>query len=246
LEEESPNISLGDIKAELSALEFEKESLMKVISHDLRSPLNKLFALVGLFKMSSETLTDEQLGYLNKMELVISDGLSRMRNLMDLRAVDGPGINTMYCETDITNLLYKVIGEHVPAAERKEIKISFDERPIIINTDKFSCLRIIDQLLSNAIKFSPLGSRINIDVDEKEEEVLIYIKDGGYGLSEEDQKNLYKKFVILTSRTTAGESSTGVGLYIAQKMAKNINGRILYSNSEGSVFTFSLQKTALA
>ena len=67
----------------LEASEREKKALLKLALHDLRSPMNKLFALVGLFKMSDKQLSDEQTGYLNKMELVISDGLGRMRNLME-------------------------------------------------------------------------------------------------------------------------------------------------------------------
>lgn len=245
MKEQQPK-SLEDLKSELEIVKKEQESLLKVVSHDLRSPFNKLFALVGLVKMSGDSISEEQLGYLNKMELVISDGLSRMRNLMDLRAVEGAGINTSYNDTDIASLVARVAGDHMLEAERKGIKISFKQTPASIYTDRPSCLRILDQVISNAIKFSPLDSDININLEEVEERVLIHIEDGGYGISDEEQKYLFKKFAELSTRTTAGESSTGIGLYIAQEMAKNIGGKLSYANENGSIFTLSLPKVTVA
>ena len=104
----------------------------------------------------------------------------------------------------------------------------------------------MDQLISNAIKYSPITSDITLAMEENDDEVLIRITDGGYGISENEQKDLFKKFIVLSSRTTGGEPSLGLGLFIAQSMAKNIGATIDYENLDGSTFIFRLPKTKLA
>jgi len=243
---EEADKSLTELKAELEKAEKENASLMKVVAHDLRSPLNKLLALIGLFKMSDGPLSEEQIDYLNKMGLVIADGLSKMRNLMDLRLVDDNSIKTNYEVIDLAKLIRKTIAEFQSALDRKNITINYQDGKLGVDTDSLSCLRILDQLLSNAIKYSPIDSKISIKLSEDNEGVAIQFVDGGYGISQEEQKLLFNKFKVLSTRTTGGESATGIGLYIAQKMAVHIGGKISYENADGSMFIFRLPKIRLA
>ena len=245
VKEDNP-ITTEELKEQLEAAENEKKALLKLALHDLRSTMNKLFALVGLFKMSDAPVSTEQANYLDKMELVIRDGLSRMRNLMDLKSIEDGTIETLYASIDMGKLVHKVIREQTPDADRKNINISFIEESFGLTTDKLSCLRILDQIISNAVKFSPLGSRIYVDIERTEEQVLIHITDGGGGIAVAEQPNLYKKFTPLSPRSTGGESVTGIGLYIASWMAKNIGGSIAYSNNKNSVFTLCLPRISLA
>jgi signal transduction histidine kinase len=241
--------SIEELKMLLEASEKEKKALLKLALHDLRSPMNKLFALVGLFKMSDKQLSDEQTGYLNKMELVISDGLGRMRNLMDLKAIEeASGANTeiLFENINIGRLVNKVIREYIPDAARKNIDLSYTEKNISLSTDRISILRILDQLISNAIKFSPERSKILIEIEERDEDFLVHVTDGGRGIAEEEIPNLYQKFAPLSTRTTGGESSTGIGLFIALWMARKIGGGIDYSNNKKSVFTLRLPRVSLA
>lgn len=237
---------IEELEARIAELEKEKSSLLKIVSHDLRSPFNKLFALIGLFKMSEDQLSSEQANYLEKMELVISDALSKMRNLLDLRSIEGEGIDVLIEPVNLSKTISKLIIENESAAARKNLSIVFDPKPIVIKTDKLSLIRVFDQLISNAIKYSPIKSDITLLMEENDDEVLARITDGGYGISEKEQKDLFKKFMVLSSRTTGGESSLGLGLFIAQSMAKNIGATIEYENQDGSTFIFRLPKTRLA
>ena len=245
LKEDIP-ISIEALKSQLEIAESEKKALLKLALHDLRSPMNKLFALVGLFKMSDAPVSAEQADYLDKMELVIRDGLSRMRNLMDLRAIEEEGIETLFETINIGGLVQKVLREQIPDAARKNIELVFTEEAISLTTDKLSCLRILDQIISNAVKFSPLRSKILLEVEDRNNEIHIHITDGGLGVQRQEQPRLYQKFTPLTPRTTGGESSTGIGLFVALWMAKNIGGNIKYTNDDKSVFTLILPKVNLA
>ncbi len=235
---------IAELKQRLAAVEQEKAALFKIISHDLRSPMNKLFALIGLFKMADEGLTDEQLNYLHKMEVVISDSLNSLRNLMDLRAIEGKGIKVLFEKINLGNLLKRVVKEYEAPAAKKNIVISFAGDTLWLITDKISCMRILEQLVANAVKYSPFNSEIKITLCEQAEEVQIAVTDGGYGISASEQARLFQKFTVLSSRPTGGESATGIGLYIARWMARNIGGEIVYDNQAGSCFTLYLPKTA--
>ena len=245
---EDNTLSIEELKSLLEASEKEKKALLKLAVHDLRSPMNKLFALVGLFKISDEPLTDEQAGYLDKMELVIRDGLSRMRNLMDLKTIEDGDANaeTLIEHFNVSKLVQKVIREYIPDAARKNIEISFKEGDFFTSTNRISFLRILDQLISNAIKFSPERSNILIEMEEGEDDLIVRITDGGRGIADEDIPKLYKKFAPLSTRPTGGESSTGIGLFIASWMARKIGGSIDYTNNNKSVFTLRMPKVSLA
>ena len=240
------SISIESLRIQLEACEKDNKALLKLAVHDLRSPLNKLFALISLLRLSDDELSIEQSGYLDKMAQVISDGLSRMRNLTDLKAIEDGGIEQIFEPITISDLMAKVIREQLLDATRKEIEISFSNKAVSISTDKFSCLRIFDHLISNAIKFSPKGSKILVEIEEETEGILILITDGGHGISHEDQLNLYKKFSPLATRSTGGESTTGIGLFLASSIAKSIGGIIAYNNENGSVFTLRLPKVSIA
>ena len=237
---------IEELETKIAELEKEKYSLLKIVSHDLRSPFNKLFALIGLFKLSEDEVSSEQANYLEKMELVISDALSKMRNLLDLKSIEGDGINVLYEPVNLSKIISKLIIENESATERKNLNIVFVAKQVVVETDKLSIIRILDQLISNAIKYSPLKSDITLAMEENDDEVLIRITDGGYGISKIEQKDLFIKFMVLSSRTTAGESALGLGLFIAQSMAKNIGATIEYENQDGSTFIFRLPKTKLA
>lgn len=243
--EKENKISIEKLQQLLDQAEKEKAALLKIVSHDLRSPLNKLQALIGLLKMGGD-MSEEQQVYIGKMELVISDAQGRLSNLMDLRSIEGIGIDTHYETFDLSKLIQKIVEDHSISARRKQIKISFTGEPVKFHSDRFSIQRIMDQLLSNAIKFSPLGSNTVIELESRHNDVQIYVVDGGYGIRNEEQQELFKKFAVLSSKPTGGESSSGLGLYIAQWMAKNIGGEINYNNEKDSRFILRLSRVDVA
>jgi len=171
-----------------------------------------------------------------------------MRNLMDLKTIEDGDANaeTLLEEFNVGKLVQKVVREYIPDAARKKIEISFKERDVYISTNRIYLLRILDQLISNAIKFSPERSNIFIELEAVKDGVVVQITDAGRGLADDEISRLYKKFTPLSTRTTGGESSTGIGLFIALWMATKIGGSIDYSNNNKSVFTLRLPKVSLA
>ena len=148
---------IKQLEEEVERLTAEKNSLLKVASHDIRSPLNKIFALVNLIKMADGELNSEQEGYLAKIETVLNDGLSKMRNLMELRAIENDEIKLRFEEIDLRAVLTRIVREYQIICNRKKINLVLSAETVSTTTDKLSVVRILDQLLANALKFSPVS-----------------------------------------------------------------------------------------
>lgn len=238
--------TISKLEGEIERLKSENMALLKVASHDIRSPLNKIFALVNLLKMSDKPLSEEQQGYIHNIEMVLSDALHKMRNLMDLRTIESDSVILNIESIDIGALIAKVTRDHKILATRKNLTLSPQVISLELLTDKLAITRIVDQLLSNAIKFSPTGSAIKVVLEEDQEFAKFSVIDGGYGIKEEEQVDLFRKFKVLSTHATGGESKTGLGLFIAQCNAELLGGKISYDNDVNSKFTLKIPILKLA
>jgi signal transduction histidine kinase len=238
------NIKIAELEKKVEELALEKQRVISIVSHDLRSPLNRLFALIQLMQMDIHGLSDQQKDYLEKMHLVIADGLSMMRNLVDYRNLEYRVIETHIEPINMTELVRTLVKNSNTIAEKKRIELLENcENGLIIRTDKQCAHRVLDNILSNAIKFSATGKKVWVRLSSlTSQEVKIEIEDEARGFLPEEVVKLFQKFQKLNARPTAGESSTGLGLFVAKSMADKINGEISCRTTEGlgSVFTVVL------
>ena len=123
-----------------------------------------------------------------------------------------------------------------------EIAVSHQEKePILINVDIHYFTQIIENLISNAIKFSPQGMSIKINSSNDGKYSRICVIDEGPGISFEDQHKLFGKYQRLTARPTAGESSTGLGLSIVKRFTEALNGKVWCESELGQGATFIVE-----
>ncbi len=234
---------------ELANLFQEKQQMVGIVSHDLKGPFNRIFALVHLLSLSSENLTTDQQEYLGKIHQIIADGLGMMRNLLDNQRIEEKGIDLVAEKINLTHLLNGLVKNYQVLAEKKGValKAELAEEALIIS-DKLCLTRIFENLFSNALKFSVAGNRIVVNLKDKNEEYEISIQDNGPGLSKEDQSKLYQKMQRLTPRPTGGESSTGLGLWIVKTILDKMDGEILCESElgKGTVFKVRLKKPILS
>lgn len=230
---------------EIEALNREKQQLITLVSHDLRSPLNRAFALSELLLMDQESLTEYQKDYLEKMRLVIADGLAMMRNLVDYRNLESRSIDIRLEKINVREFLDKLIREVQSIADKKEIimQTTHADQDLLINSDKQCLDRILSNLISNAIKFSKPGNKVLIRTAKKSDQTIrIEIEDEIGGFSTEEQKTIFSKFKRYNAQPTGNESSTGLGLFVAHAMAERIGGTIACQTLEtiGSTFSVTL------
>jgi len=219
--------SIESLRQKIESLDQEKRQIISLVSHDIKAPLNRLFALVQLMRLDETNLTDEQHDYLDKMHLVVADGLGMIRNLADYRNLEYKKTELLIEKVNLGQVILMAIRNFQSVAAKKKISLQYDlPQTLLLESDHHCVIRIFENLLSNAVKFSKEGKTITIVASEKDNAPFFSICDEGPGFTPNDEKKLYQKFAKLSAQPTAGESATGLGLFIVKEMATKIGATV--------------------
>lgn len=204
----------------LMDLNMLKNRFLATAAHDLRGPLASVKGLAELLLEEIEkTLSEEQLEMLN-MIYDTSDGMLVLVNdFLDVSVIESGNISLTKVNLNIKNILKNRLQLNIILAAKKNIKIKTDlENVGEIPVDKNRMEQVIDNLLSNAIKFSPDNTTIKVVLRGEEKYAVFSIEDQGVGIKEEDFPTLFGEFVTTRNKTTGGEKSTGLGLFIVKSI----------------------------
>jgi len=150
---------------------------------------------------------------------------------------------------DLAGALTLALRHYRPAAERKSLRlVSESLSPVVVMADPMALNQVLENLISNAVKFSPHGRSITVSSAQGEDGTAeCRIADEGPGFSAADREKMFRRYVRLSARPTGGEPSTGLGLSIVKKLVDAMHGRLtLESNpGEGAVFTISFPRARL-
>jgi two-component system, sensor histidine kinase and response regulator len=239
-------LELNKKSEELKEIVHQNQQIISLVSHDLKGPFNRIFALVQLLNLTSQNLSDEQREYMDKIHQIVADGLGMMRNLLDNRKLEDKGITLLREKLNLSSLLQTLVKNYELLASKKRIAIHYQsDATVMLESDKSYLNRIFENLLSNALKFSESGKNIYVSLSERASGIEVSVRDEGPGIPPEDRLKLYHKFQRLTARPTAGESSTGLGLWIVKSVVEKLEGTIDCESEEGvgSTFTVRLKRT---
>lgn len=231
---------LSNKNHQLEELNKEKSEFLAIAVHDLKNPLVMIINLTRLLKNG---ITPEKSHQYNTL---ITKSASRMISLiemlLDVDKIETGNIRAHLIETNLLTIVDDLIEIHSQAAQDKGICIQFKkvEQDYFVLADKLILAQILDNLLSNAIKYSPFNKIVEINLIKKGASIMIEMTDQGQGLTAQDKQKLFVKFSRLSARPTAKENSTGLGLYIAQKLAAMLNTKIQCESVKNQGATFSL------
>lgn len=225
---------------ELDDLNNEKDSLLSIVAHDLKSPFNRIKGLAELLRLSK--LSEEQKQYVEMIKINSKHGTYLINDLLDVNAIEIDKADPIASKIDLKTLLEAELSSFMVELTNKEIEVKIEcENNQLVLTDKNYLNRILDNLISNAIKFSNLGTEIILRAGRSEDGGFwIAVKDFGQGFSEEDQTKLFKKFKKLSAQPTGGESSNGLGLAIVKTLVDRLNGKITLETEQGKFSEFTL------
>jgi signal transduction histidine kinase/ABC-type amino acid transport substrate-binding protein len=240
---EIQNKAIENRNDELIALNEEKNNLIHVLAHDLRTPINQIAGLVQLHTLQHKTLSKEDkftfdtiMGSVERLNEMIS-------KILDVEVIESQVPNINKEQLDVSKIIGEALEEFSKIAKKKSIKIKGHlPNEILVLGDRLYLRQIFDNLISNALKFSYPGTVINISAAENKQKVEIKIADQGPGFTHQDMKELFGKFHRLSAKPTAGEPSTGLGLSIVKKYVDLLNGTIECDSEmgKGAVFTIHL------
>jgi signal transduction histidine kinase len=217
---------------QLSELNHEKDTLMSIVAHDLKSPLNRIEGITYLMEIDKK-LSKELRDYISMVKDATRSGLDLITDLLDVHMLE-ENVEPNYSTFDISKFLLEKTEAFLPGAGVKKIHLNITRvENEEVFTDRDYLDRIFDNLLSNAIKFSPKNSIIDISADRTEHEFWISIRDRGPGFSAHDKQLLFQKFKKLSARPTAGETSNGLGLAIVKILVDRLKGKIELNSEQG-------------
>jgi len=227
----------------LEELDREKDGIIGIMAHDLRSPLNNIHGLTQLLE-SNENLDEEQKTYLKYINKSVNSGNSLITDLLFMSNVNHPEKTIELADIELSEFIDEWEKSYITRLDKKDQKLRkfIDNKPLIIHADQKLITRIFDNLMTNAIKFSDKGSIIDLSVNSSNGLVHISFKDYGPGMSEVDKKRAFKMFQKLSAQPTDGESSHGLGLAIIKTLVEKLEGSIKIQSTlgQGTAFIISL------
>lgn len=224
---------------ELAHLNNEKTEFLGIAAHDLRNPLT---AVIGF----SDLLETDELPRVSQTGAIISQAGRRMldlvNSLLDANAIEAGRYAAHVEPHDLRELVVASVQHHRHNSERKQIAIDFtDGLPCVVSVDRQAVLQILDNLISNAIKYTPPGTRVSLEVRARGEWAEFSVRDQGAGISQEDQKKLFRRHTKLSTKPTGGEGSVGLGLSIVKRLAETMGGSVSCESEPGNGSTFILR-----
>lgn len=169
---------------------------------------------------------------------------SLVTNLLTVNSAEQGLMKPVPTKTDMLDILNKVCAEYKEIAAIKNIAINLDEaenRSLFTYADASMLHEVLENLVSNAVKYSPHNRSVYVRLKSNDTSVRIEVADEGPGISEEDMKKLFGKFARLSARPTGGEHSTGLGLSIVKKMVEAMNGRVWCESELGKGAAFIVE-----
>lgn len=238
------NEQLMNRNAQLLALNEDKNNLVNILAHDLRSPLNNILGLSGIMINESEKLSDDQKGYLDKIGVTANRMNQMITKILNPSTLENNNKEILKEEVNIDQLVEDLVSRYRPAAINKDIEIEVIKplNHLTLETDHMLLFLVLENLLSNAVKFSPADTIVSLKVDKKESHIIFEVNDQGPGFTEEDKQLIFQRFQKLSAEPTGNESSTGLGLSIVKKYMKDLGGKVWLESEvgQGSSFFVSL------
>jgi len=241
------NEQLMNRNAQLVALNEEKNNLVRILAHDIRSPLSQIIMVTDIINQNMERDLTETEAKMLKQVTANAERINKMvGKILDVDGLEGNRMKVLNERVDVRDVVRDIMQRYRPIAAKKNIDLvaKFNEHHNIIRTDHLLLLLVLENLVSNAVKFSEEATTIEIYADCKYDSVLFKISDEGPGLSEEDKKKVFNRFQKLSAKPTAGEASTGLGLSIVKKYVQDLGGKVWVESQEGKGSTFFVKLTA--
>lgn len=233
----------GRLKAQHEKFSRNQNEFIRIVSHDLRSPLTSIKGFADMLESSMVgELNEKQSYFVGKILSGIEQMSSFVDNVQDAGRYD-PETGFYEMERtpcDLLELVHRIVNNYLVPAEKQELTVlvdAADDVPII-NVDQTMLQRAIVNLVDNAIKYTPNGGTIKVGVHQGDKEVIISVADNGYGISPEHQQRLFERHFRIRRQEHKKVKGGGLGLFIVRSVAQRHGGRAWIESEEGKGSTF--------
>ena len=243
------NMQIIESNRELEQLIIEKSELMNIVTHGLKS---NIFGVRSLADSMTTALAGGAVPHNTAPLAEMSGSISRaatqmfslVTNLLTVNAAEQGLMKPTLAKTNVGVVVQSVCEQFREFAGLKNITLRLDvpqNEALYANADSQMLREVLENLISNAVKYSPHGKTVVVRLKASNEAVRVEVQDEGEGISSEDMTKLFGKFARLSARPTGGEHSTGLGLSIVKKMVEAMNGRAWCESEVGKGATFIVE-----
>jgi two-component system sensor histidine kinase/response regulator len=223
------HLELKHARERLREMNEEKNEFMGIAAHDLRNPLSAIQGYAEMIIEDAQSLAHRDLeGNGQRIREAAKRMTEMVQNFLDANRIERGELKLNMAISDLSPLLQSVLETQSPHATAKGqiIQIELPPTPTLALADVSITLQVFENLVSNAVKYSPPGKKIFVRLKAETGVVRFEVEDQGPGLSKEDQKKLFGKFARLSAKPTGGEHSTGLGLSIVKRLVEAMNGKV--------------------
>lgn len=240
------NLELMDLINKLDRINEEKNNFIGIISHDIRDPVSSIYSLSDFIINDIGDLSKQEMLEFSRDIRQASDKVIKLlQALLDINAIETGKYNFKPERIDLTSMLQSLASQFSERALTKDLHIKMEPaEKFYIFCDKNSVEQIFSNIISNAIKYSPPGKNVYLEISEENAFIKASVQDEGPGFKEDDKKLMFEKFAKLSARPTGGESSTGLGLSIVKQLVEMNKGQVECKSEymKGAKFTVYLPR----
>jgi signal transduction histidine kinase len=245
---ESKNAKLEEQKTTIAsqseALEKlieEKDYIIRILAHDLRNPLYNIDGLAEM--LESKRYVGQEDEFLGMVKRTANSALHLIDRVLAMDKADQRDLSVELSPVDVAAVLEDLVDSIEETAKRKDIAIKLaNTAPLtLVQGERVYVLQIFENLLSNALKFSESGTEVKVVLENEDASLVVKIADEGPGILPGEEDKLFKKFSKLSSRPTAHESSSGLGLSLVKRYVELLGGRIWHESGITPGATFAVE-----
>jgi len=239
-EAESAHRLLTEQNEKLREADRLKDEFVALISHDLRTPLTSILGYLEL-TLEDEELTDMQRGYLDVVDRNARRLLGLVSDLLFVARLEAGQLDLQPSELDLAAVARQSVIEAEPRAAASGITITCETESVPpVSADKGRIFQLLDNLVSNAIKFTPDGGDVRVSVTSANGFVRLEVSDTGIGIPSEEQQRLFERFFRASAAFERQIQGTGLGLYIARAIVEAHGGEIGVESEPGRGTAFRI------
>lgn len=222
--------------------------VMTNISHDLRTPLTVLLGYIEILneKSQKQNLPDDIIHIIEKLMSKIRDSVRLVNQFFDMMKIESGDLKIELENCDINVICKEIILEYYEFLCEKgyQVVLSIPQYPILLNLDKNAVIRIVKNLVDNAIKYGYEGKYLGISVIDGENEVLVEIEDHGKGIADNEKENIFNRAYTLDKQNKGNLHSSGLGLSISKNLARKMNGdiKVISVPYQKTIFIWRIKK----
>lgn len=225
--------TLGDLEQS----QADNTRMMKIAAHDLRNPIGGITSVATLMLDDPNRSDEDRM----MLELIKTSGQNSLELVSDLLQVHTHVEDMKKEPIDLYQMLYYCVDLMRFKAEAKMQQITLHAAPVTLSVNREKMWRVVSNLIANAIKFSPTGANISVQMTENSNNVIIQVEDHGIGIPLEMKDKIFDMFTEAKRQGTAGEQAFGLGLAISKQIVEAHGGSIWFNSDKGNGTTFYVQ-----